>query len=143
METTQNETQAIAAAEVPAAAPILSVDAILNASDLPEEVVPVPEWGGAVKVRGFTKAKQGELIKQATTKVMEAGKPVDKLDNEKLQLLMFVHGVIEPSFTPEHAGALAQKSAGAIDKVIKRVMVLSGWNPEAVKAAEKSAGAES
>ena len=49
----------------PAAAKILTVEDILTAPDIQEKVVEVPEWGGAVKIKSFTKARQLQLRSQA------------------------------------------------------------------------------
>jgi hypothetical protein len=47
---------------------ILSVEDILTAPDIAEKVVEVPEWGGAVKIRSFTKARQIALRNEAMVK---------------------------------------------------------------------------
>lgn len=114
---------------------ILSVDEILAAPDLEEKTVPVPEWGGSVKVKGFTKAKQQELRKQATVG--------GELDEQRLEMLMFVHGVSEPQFSLDQVEQLRDKAAGPIDRILKEILEVSGMNPEAVKQAERSFRPES
>ena len=57
---------------------ILTVEDILSAPDLPEKEVHVPEWGGSVRIRGFSKATQQELRRQATG-------PSGELDTEKIK----------------------------------------------------------
>jgi hypothetical protein len=102
---------------------ILTAEEILAAADVGEKVVPVPEWGGAVRIRGLTKAMQQHLRRAATV-----GNTVDA---DRLELLMFVHCVVEPKFTEEQVEALRQKSAAAIDRVLREVFALQGITPEA------------
>lgn len=109
---------------------MLSVEQIMAAPDLRERVVSVPEWGGSVRVRGFTKGRQQALRHQATVKGV--------IDSDRLELLMFVHGVVEPVFTADHAQALTEKSAGAVEAVLKAILEVSGMTPEARQDAERS-----
>lgn len=109
---------------------ILSVDEILAAPDLGEAEVEVPEWGGSVRIRGLSKAAQQHLRKSATVS--------GQLDPARLEMLLFIHCVVEPRFTEEQYDALAAKSAGAIDRVIKAIAELAGLDEAAIKAAERS-----
>lgn len=108
----------------------LNMDDILKANKLKEKEVDVPEWGGSVKIREFTKSVQQQIRKEA--KVAS-----DDIDLDKMELLMFIHGVIEPQFTEEHYERLRQSSASAIDKVLREITLLSGLSEENVKEAEK------
>lgn len=108
----------------------LSVSDILACKDLEEREVPVPEWGGAVLIRSFSKRRQQELRKLSVGADGE-------MDSEKLELLLFTEGVVDPEFTSEHWEALREKSAGVMDRVIKEIMQVSGMTVEAEKAAEK------
>lgn len=110
----------------------LTVADILAANDIVEEDVEVPEWGGSVRIRAFTKARQQEL------RFMATDPRTQKLDNEKLELQIFIHGVIDPQFAPAHQTELREKSAGALDRVLKRIMAISGMSDEAVAEAKKS-----
>lgn len=114
---------------------MLTVAQILEAQDLEERVVDVPEWGGVVRVRGFTKAQQQQMRKQATV--------AEEVDSDRLELLMFVHGVVDPKFSPDQAGLLQQKSAGLVDRVLTAVLEVSGMTKDALKKAEKSFSDES
>lgn len=109
---------------------MLSTEQILAASDLVEQVVEVPEWGGAVRIRTMTKGAQIRLRKEAT---------IDgKVDEERLELLMVVHAVVDPALTVAHVEQLKGKSAVAIDRIMKAFGDLSGFTPEAVKDTKKS-----
>lgn len=111
---------------------MLTVADILAASDITEEIVDVPEWGGPVTIRGLTKAKQHEL------RGMSTDPRTGQIDTNKLEMQLFIHGVVDPKIEPIQATELLQKSAGAIDRVLKRIMTISGMSEEAVKDAQKS-----
>lgn len=110
----------------------LTVADILAASDIVEEDVDVPEWGGTVCIRGFTKERQQELRKMATDP------RTGKIDGEKLEMQIFIYGVIDPQFQPVQQTELKKKSAGALDRVLKRILAISGMSEDAVEEAVKS-----
>jgi hypothetical protein len=114
----------------PSASAILTVEAIIAAKDLKEEVIEVPEWGGSVKVRSFSKKGQQEVRELATIN--------DEIDPERLEMFMFIHGVVDPPFTNDTYELLRDKNAGVIDRVLQRIMSISGMDQEALaKAQEK------
>lgn len=115
--------------------PILDVDAILAAKDLVEETIDIPEWGGAVKVRSFSKKQQQDVRDEA----MVDG----DLNAERLEMFLFLRGVVEPEFENEQYEQLREKNAAVIDRILNRIMKLSGLTPEAVKEAEKSLSSKS
>ncbi len=108
---------------------LLSAEAILAVNDLIEETVEVPEWGGAVRVRAFTKALQQQMREDARIG--------GEVQNDRLEMLMFVYGVIEPQFTPEQCELLRRKNAGALDRVLDRILTISGLKAEAVEVAKR------
>lgn len=109
--------------------PMLTAEAILGAADTPEEVLPVPEWGGSVRIRGLTKRQQVD----ARARSMVNG----EVDVAESQMVLWMEGVIEPRFTREQMAALFEKNAGAVDRVLKRLLVLSGMDDGAVKEKER------
>lgn len=108
---------------------ILSVEDILSAPDLPEREVEVPEWGGSVRIRGFTKATQQEMRRLAS----DGG----DLNADRLEMLMFIRGVVEPQFAEADYEALQQKSAVVIDRILRAIMALAGLTREAVDDAKR------
>ncbi len=108
---------------------LLTVDQILACPDLVEEVVEVPEWGGSVKVRAFSKAVQQQVRSEARI--------ADEIDDNRLEMLIFLHGVIEPQFSADQYELLRGKSAAAIDRVSERISKLSGLSGGAVDAAKE------
>jgi len=107
---------------------ILSVEEILAADDLAEEVVATPEWGGAVKVRALTKALQQEMREQARVG--------GEIDSNRLEVLSFICGVVEPRFSADQYELVRRKNAGVVDRVLARVFALSGLQEDAVDAAK-------
>lgn len=120
---------------------MLTFDQILAADDLETQTVLVPEWGGEVKVKAFSKAQQSAMRLAATVKSVKDGKVVEELDNTKLEAAMLACGLAVPTITLEQAEQLQQKSAGVVDRILKAIMVVAKLTPEAVKDEEKSAGA--
>jgi hypothetical protein len=102
---------------------ILSVEDILGANDLQEEIVEVPEWGGNVRVRGFSKQKQLDI--------RTAAGGTENFDADKFEMLVFIYGVVEPEFTVEQVGLLKDKSAAAVDRILARIMDIAGLTAEA------------
>lgn len=111
-------------------AKILSIEEILASPDLGEKMVDVPEWGGAVKIRGLTKAAQQRLRRQATVN--------GETDPDKLEILLLAECLVEPKITAEQAEQLKEKSAAAIDRILREIMGLAGLTEEAQKQALKS-----
>lgn len=108
---------------------ILSVEAILAAPDTQTEIVEVPEWGGAVKVIGLTKRQQVDIRREALVN--------GDVDPEKVQQGIWREGVIEPRFPEEQLGALFDKNAGVVDRVLAVILRLSGMEEGAAKEKEK------
>lgn len=101
---------------------ILTVEEIESADDVLEATEYIPEWGGSVKIRQFSKAKEFELRKAATI-----GGQVDK---ERLELLLIFAGVVEPEMTEEHMGMLLAKSQRAVDRVLAKVVAMNAVSKE-------------
>jgi hypothetical protein len=117
-------------AKKPEAATILSVEAILAKADTPEDRVEVPEWGGFVVVRGLTKRQQIDIRRAS----MRDG----VVDPEESQRRIWQEGVVDPRFPDEALGPLFDKNAGAVDRVMSRILELSGMNESAVRDREKT-----
>ena len=103
---------------------ILTADALLAADDLKTEVVNVPEWGGAVKVRGL---KKGEWDKAQAED-----------DEVKGNSFLLSCGILEPELTPEQVDQLREKSLLAVNKLETAIIRCSGMDLGGLEAAEKS-----
>jgi hypothetical protein len=102
--------------------PRLSVEAFA-AADLPEREVTLPSKGGCVLVRGFTKAIQQRLRREAT-------RADGEMDNDRLELLLFAHGLVDPALTEEQAAhAFEVWDAGDVDAILQVVLEVNGLAP--------------
>ena len=106
---------------------MLTADAILGATVLEERLVEIPELGGSVKIREFDKARQQWIRSQA--KNLRTG----KIDENKLELLLFAYGVVEPVFSVAQVEQLAKVKSSILDTVLKAITELSGMTDEAVE----------
>lgn len=122
----------------------LTVDAILNAADLPSEVVQVPEWGGAVKVQGLSRAAYDAIAKAAEVTIPATGPGQavgTKRDDDKFSDLLFLNCVVEPKFSEEHIPALRGKSLGALNRVYQAIGRVLQTEVEPAKSPVGEAGA--
>lgn len=108
---------------------ILTVEAIRAADDLPTEVVEVPEWGGAVVVRGLSVADWVKLNKNLRPELSEE-------QNAAIQALLY--GVVEPKFSPADVDWLVTKSLAACTRIVRVFNRLSGFNAGALAEARKN-----
>lgn len=117
----------------------LTAEDILTADDLAEKIVDVPEWKGRLKVKAFSRGKLHE-VRRAASK--PNGKGGTEIDEQALDVMMFIYGVIGPDgtplFQPEHFALLSEKSAAGMQRVLKEIMALSGLGEDAVKEADEA-----
>jgi hypothetical protein len=109
---------------------------ILNAKDIKSEKVNVDEWGVAVEVRGMTGKSRADLMNNSM-------KDNGKMDFEKLYPELLISCTYDPDtgdrvFQQADRDALNNKSSGALEKVAKVAMKLSGLDPDDVEKAEKN-----
>lgn len=112
------------------AAAILTADDIINAADVPRELVHVPEWGGSVYVQGLTGTDRDAFEESI---LQQVGKGKDKafevrMANMRAKLCVRCMTNDEGArlFTDEQAEALGRKSAAALDRVFEVAQRLSG-----------------
>jgi hypothetical protein len=100
---------------------LLSREAILGAQDLPTKDVPVPEWGGTVRIRSLT-AKDRDAIETAVYAAHKNGRHAP----ENVRALYAAGCIIDekgtPLFTVEDVEALGQKSATALNRIYEAVL---------------------
>lgn len=115
-------------------------DAWLNGpGDLNEDVVEdVPVKGQSVKVRGLPAAYSNEAQEEALEwKTWPNGQTTSRFSTSKMEVLQFVHGVIEPQFDKAEAERIAQKYGPAWRTIIDKIDELSGVNKEAIEDANR------
>jgi len=116
----------------------LTREAILGVSDLPTEDVPVPEWGGVVRVRTLTGAErdafEGSIVEKRGKKM------VVKSDNMRARLVALA--VVDEDgnrlFTDADVIALGKKSGAALARVFQVAQHLSGLTEDDVEELEKN-----
>lgn len=116
---------------------LLSKSAILGAQDLPHEDVPVPAWGGTVRVRTMTGAERDAFRASVAAAEGESGVPIGQFS-----AALLVATCVDESgaclFTASDMAALQAKSAAALDAPAAVAMRLNGLGANAVQAAEKN-----
>lgn len=110
----------------------LTAEQILGADDMVYGTVPAPEWGGTLRVRGFTALERGEW--EASFTPDKTGKPNPaRVANMRQSAVAkcAVNGAGERLFTtPEQVQKLGAKSAAPISRAFDRIMDLSGLSKE-------------
>lgn len=111
----------------------LTRDAILNADDIPTEVVDVPQWGGQVRVRGLTGTERDQFEESLLD-----GKGKNRqvrLANfrAKLVSLCVVDEKGQRLFSETDVAALGKKSAAGLSAVSDVAQRLAGLSEEDVE----------
>jgi len=121
--------------------PILTRDQILTADDILSEVVPVPEWGGEVRVRGLTGAERDRY--EASLIEIQGKRRQLKLHNVRARLVSLA-AVDEEGrrlFDDRDVEALGKKSAAALERVASAAQRLSGLTDADVEELAKNSPA--
>jgi hypothetical protein len=105
---------------------LLDKDAILGATDVKTQDVPVPEWGGTVRVRGLTGVARDQW--EASMMERRGGKTVVNSFNARAKLLSLtmINDDNSLMFTPGDITALGEKSGSAIERIYTVAAKLSG-----------------
>ena len=106
---------------------MLNRDTILGASDLPKELVQVPEWGGEVYVSTLNGTQRDAFEQSMTGKKNKLN-----LDNVRARfaVLTLVDDKGSRLFTDADAKALGEKSAAALDRVFAVAQRLNGFSSQ-------------
>lgn len=112
---------------------VLSKTAILEAQDLKFQDVEVPEWGGTVRVRTMSGAERDAM---GAAMVDEGGKVDMHLYRVRLLAMCIVGEDNQRMFSDADVGALAQKSAVALDAVFQVADKLNSITAASVEAAK-------
>ena len=119
---------------------LLTRDDILNADDLPSEVVDVPEWGGQVKVRTMSGSARDAF---EASLIESQGKKKSKDDlmsniRARFASLVLVDDDGKRLFTAKDINSLGKKSASALDRVLTVGQRLNGLSSEDVEELAKN-----
>ncbi len=113
---------------------ILTKAAILAVDDLLFEDVPVPAWGGTVRIRVMTGTERDEFRAAIAG---ENGVPVGQFSAALLAATCVDENGVR-LFSMEDVESLRAKSAASVDVPAAVAMRLNGLGPKAVKDAEKN-----
>ncbi len=121
--------------------PLLTREQILEAVDVGEELVAVPEWGGTVRVVGLTGDERDAFEAQLVSE--RQGKT--HIDLRQVRAKLAAAAVRDEAgvriFSQADVDALGRKSAAALQRVFKVAQRLSGLSDEeAAELAGNSAG---
>ena len=112
-------------------------ESVLNAKDVPEQLVDVPEWGGTFLVRGMTVKDRASYYSRITVN--------DKIDATLLNPELLIACVYDPEtgrkvFEASDRDMLGSKSAQAAEKLTSVAMELSGIGAQAEQQAVQDLG---
>lgn len=108
------------------------------------DVDDVPVKGESVRVRGLPAAYSNQAQSEALEMKTIGGEQIATVNVERVEILQFAHGVIDPEFSVEETEQIARKYGPAFKKVVAKIDELSGVDKEAMEKAEARfpAGAE-
>ena len=116
----------------------LTRDQILQAKDIQTEEVAVPEWGGAVLVRGLT----GEERDGYEASIMSLRGTDAQLNLRNARAKLVVKSVVDADgarlFSDQDVAALSNKSAAALQRVFEVAQRLSGLTANDVEELTKN-----
>jgi hypothetical protein len=121
---------------------LLNRDAILAAEDKNYEDVPVPEWGGTVRVAGMTGGDRNAY--QASMVVLGPNGSVQRLNMADQLAKLLSRSIVDENgerlFSDKDLKALSAKNGAVLDRLGDVAMRLSGLRKEDMEAeAGKSA----
>lgn len=114
---------------------LLSREQIFDTNDLTTEDVPVPEWGGELRIRMLTGAERDEY-ETSMVRMGKDGKQETNLQNVRARLVAkcAVNEDGTKMFqTKAEVGQLGLKSAAALDRVYTACMKLNGMSARDVE----------
>jgi hypothetical protein len=112
---------------------LLTKESILAVQDVVTELVDVPEWGGAVRVRGLTGAERDAFESEV---IQRKGRDVTT-NTRNMRARLVVMSVVDEEgkrlFGFPDIETLGAKSARALDRIFSVAMRLSGLRDEDVE----------
>lgn len=100
----------------------LGKDQILQANDEAFEDVPVPEWGGVVRVKRLSAAEKDAFEASLTTIEQKGGSVVQRPNMVNVRAKLAVRCIVDesgkPIFSDADISELGRKSGAALDRVV-------------------------
>ena len=117
---------------------LLTREQILEAQDIQTEIVEAPEWGGSVKVQGFTgterDAFEDEVVETKGKKISVNMRNI----RAKLVAKSLVNGNGQRIFSDKDIAALGKKSAAPLDRIFAVAQRLSGISSKDIEELAKN-----
>lgn len=111
---------------------------ILQIDDIETREVPVPEWGGAVLVKGMS-GIQRDRFEQS---MMKGKGRNQEMNLENFRAKLVAASVVDDQgkliFKPEHIAALGRKAVSALSRIVKVAQELSGLTDDDVEELTKN-----
>lgn len=99
------------------------------------EVHDVPVPGQSVLVRGLSAAFSNRASSAALEMKQQGREQIATVNTERLEVIQFAQGVVDPKFTEAEAQQIAEKYGPAFKKVIEEIDRISGVDKEAMQQA--------
>ena len=110
---------------------MLSKSSVLSADDFRYAVVPCPEWGGDMRVRGLTAAEQAMISKKVNAK-----------QTDDIAVVVAIMGCVDDNgerfFDQSDRDTLKTKSYAVLDRLAKKILELSGNGEDGIEASRKN-----
>lgn len=111
---------------------MLTKASVLSVDDFSYAIVPCPEWGGDMRVRGLTAAEQAAISKKVNAK-----------NTDDIAVVVALMGCVDSNgdrfFDQSDKDALKGKSYAVVDRLAKKILELSGsGDPDAIENARKN-----
>lgn len=119
---------------------VLNAADILGADDLHKELVPVPEWGGSVYVRGLTGIERDTF--EVTLVKARNGEPDKFGARAQFAAIAIVKEDGSPMFSKGDIEALSRKNSRALERVFDAGLRLSGMTSTEVEKLEGNSEGE-
>lgn len=108
---------------------LLTFENIMDAEDITEQDVEVPQWGGKVRTRSLSHRQMRQIKKAAKE---------GEVDDDFVEQQVMLRGLVSPSLTEEQVEHMWDKNTAAIMLVLNSIMGNSKAKDKAVKEEEKS-----
>ena len=113
---------------------LLGRNQILDAKDLKTEDVPVPEWGGEVRIRMLT-GEERDAFEASMVELKKDGSAKANRENVRARLLVLciVNEQGEQMFNRADIKLLGRKSAKALERVVNACNELNGFSEQDIE----------
>lgn len=111
----------------------LSREQILNAKDIKEKEIKVPEWGGEVLIKTLS-AKERSLM---MSEIFDLRTGAPKNPETYYQIAIY-YGCVDPKFERTDIEVLGNKSGVALERVGQAILRLAGLDPSTIDEISKN-----